>query len=148
MFANRTLLLARTWPAPNLTGNCLMQLAELQTPMDQRKIGSLTVSAVGLGCMNMSFGYGPTDDNESVKLLNKAVDIGVTFLDTAEMYGAGHNEELIGKALTKRRSEYVLASKCGLSKAGINGNPDDIAKSCEDSLARLQTDVILSLIHI
>lgn len=119
-----------------------MHLTDTQTSMTQRKIGSLTVSAVGLGCMNMSAGYGPADDNESVKLLNKAVDLGVTFLDTAEMYGFGHNEELIGNALANRRAEFILATKCGLSKRGINGNPDDIAKSCDDSLARLQTDAI------
>jgi aryl-alcohol dehydrogenase-like predicted oxidoreductase len=116
--------------------------SDAQTAGAARQIGSLQVSAVGLGCMNMSAGYGPADDNESIELLNKAVDIGVTFLDTAELYGFGHNEELIGKALASRRSEYILASKCGLSKQGINGNPDDIAASCHNSLERLQTDVI------
>jgi aryl-alcohol dehydrogenase-like predicted oxidoreductase len=119
-----------------------MQSADNKPSMAQRQIGSLQVSAIGLGCMNMSSGYGPADDQESTRLLNKAVDIGVTFLDTAELYGFGHNEELIGKALSNRRSEYVLASKCGLSKSGINGNPDDIAQSCDNSLRRLKTDVI------
>ena len=119
-----------------------MQSAETQSSMARRQIGSLQVSSVGLGCMNMSSGYGPADDQESITLLNKAIDIGVTFLDTAELYGFGHNEELIGKAVASRRSEFVLATKCGLSKRGINGNPDDIAQSCNDSLKRLQTDVI------
>lgn len=119
-----------------------MQSASTTSTMANRQIGSLQVSAVGLGCMNMSSGYGPADDQESIKLLNKAIDIGVTFLDTAELYGFGHNEELIGKAVSNRRSEFVLATKCGLSKKGINGNPDDIEQSCNDSLKRLQTDVI------
>ena len=119
-----------------------MQSAETQSTMARRQIGSLQVSSVGLGCMNMSMGYGPADDKQSVALLNKAIDIGVSFLDTAELYGFGHNEELIGKALSGRRSEFVLATKCGLSKRGINGNPDDIAQSCHNSLKRLKTDVI------
>ncbi len=119
-----------------------MQSAAKESTMAQRQIGSLQVSAVGLGCMNMSSGYGPADDKESVKLLNKAIDLGCTFLDTAELYGFGHNEELIGKAVASRRAEFVLATKCGLSKKGINGNPDVIEQSCNDSLNRLQTDVI------
>jgi len=110
--------------------------------MHQRTIGSLSVSAVGLGCMNMSSGYGPADDAESQRLLNQALDVGYTFLDTAMIYGSGHNEELIGKALGHRRKEYVLATKCGLSRQGINGDPDQILQSCDASLARLQTDVI------
>jgi len=109
----------------------------------QRKIGSLQVSAIGLGCMNMSSGYGPADDSVSTQLLNDALDIGYTFLDTAMVYGSGHNEELIGKAVGHRRDEYVLASKCGLSRAtGINGDPAEIPRSCEASLKRLGTDVI------
>ena len=110
--------------------------------MKNRKIGSLTVSEIGLGCMNMSMGYGPADDAESHKLLNEALDVGYTFLDTAQVYGSGHNEELIGKALSSRRNEFVLATKCGLSRAGINGDPKGIFESCENSLKRLQTDVI------
>ncbi len=110
--------------------------------MRNRKIGSLTVSEVGLGCMNMSMGYGPADDDESIRLLNEALDVGYTFLDTAQVYGSGHNEELIGKALSARRNEYVLATKCGLSRAGISGDPKGIYESCDNSLKRLQTDVI------
>ena len=110
--------------------------------MQKRTIGSLDVSAIGLGCMNMSSGYGPADDTESTRLLNEAIDVGYTFFDTAEMYGFGHNETLIGDAISSRRNEYVLATKCGLSKKGINGDPDGIIRSCEDSLTRLKTDVI------
>ena len=110
--------------------------------MKNRKIGSLTVSEIGLGCMNMSMGYGQADDNESLQLLNEALDTGYTFLDTAQVYGSGHNEELIGKALSSRRNEFVLATKCGLSREGINGDPQGIYESCENSLRRLQTDVI------
>jgi len=89
--------------------------------MKTRTIGSLSVSEIGLGCMNMSMGYGKADDKESARLLNEALDVGYTFLDTAQVYGSGHNEELIGKSLEGRRGEYVLATKCGLSREGING---------------------------
>lgn len=110
--------------------------------MHQRKIRSLTVSAVGLGCMNMSSGYGPADDDESTTLLNEALDVGYTFLDTATVYGHGHNEELICKALGNRRNEYVLASKCGLSREGIDGRPSTLETQCENSLKRLGVDTI------
>ena len=117
--------------------------------MHTRTIGPFTVSAIGLGCMNMSMGYGPVpDEEESARLLNAALDHGYTFLDTAAMYGMGHNEELIGKHLSARRDEYVLASKCGIfrgtdkSKIEINGRPEVLMQTCEDSLKRLQTEVI------
>lgn len=111
--------------------------------MKTRTIGSLTVSEIGLGCMNMSMGYGKADDAESERLLNEALDVGYTFLDTAQVYGSGHNEDLIGKALKGRRNEYILATKCGLSREdGINGDPAKIMKSCDVSLKRLGTDVI------
>lgn len=110
--------------------------------MKTRTIGSLSVSEIGLGCMNMSMGYGKADDGESKRLLNEALDVGYTFLDTAQVYGSGHNETLIGEALEGRRSEYVLATKCGLSRDGINGDPAGIVESCENSLKRLRTDVI------
>jgi len=110
--------------------------------MKSRTIGSLTVSEIGLGCMNMSMGYGKADDTVSARLLNEALDVGYTFLDTALVYGSGHNEELIGQSLAGRRNEYVLATKCGLSRDGINGDPAGIIKSCEQSLKRLRTDVI------
>ena len=98
--------------------------------------------------MNISMGYGPRPSEEySHKLLNEALDCGYTFLDTAAMYGMGHSEEQIGKALSHRRSEYTLASKCGIYKNAeglteTNGRPEVIYKTCEDSLRRLNTDVI------
>jgi len=110
--------------------------------MHQRKIGSLTVSAIGLGCMNMSSGYGRGEDTVSTTLLNQALDSGYTFLDTAMVYGYGHNEELIGEALSSRRNDYVLATKCGLSKEGICGEPNLLKQQCDASLKRLKTDTI------
>lgn len=92
-------------------------------------------------------GYGPADDTTSALLLHKALDVGYRMLDTASMYGMGHNETLIGQAIKKRRHEYVLASKCGIIKTNegkteINGTPEMVRKTCEESLRRLQTDVI------
>lgn len=110
--------------------------------MPQRRIGSLDVPAVGLGCMNLSMGYGPADETESIRLLNEALDIGCRFLDTATMYGGGGNESLIAKAIGHRRSEYVLASKCGLSPDGIDGRPETLAAQIDASLARLGTETI------
>ena len=115
--------------------------------MHTRKVGSLEVSAIGLGCMNMSMGYGPADDTVSTQLLNQAIDEGYRFFDTATMYGGGHNETLIGEALKNRRNEFVLASKCALykdedGKGKIDGRPATLKKQCEASLKRLQTDVI------
>ena len=115
--------------------------------MHRRKLGPFTVSAIGLGCMNLSMGYGKADKKEGVQLLNECIDAGYTFLDTASMYGMGHNEELIGKTLSHRRDEYLLASKCGIVKNNsggteLDGRADVIRQTCEDSLRRLQTDVI------
>lgn len=114
--------------------------------MDKRKIGSLQVSPIGLGCMSMSHGYGPADEPTSIKLLNEALDVGYDFLDTATMYGGGKNEELLAKAVKTRRHEYVLASKCALfkkdGKPTIDGRPETIRQQCEASLQRLQTEVI------
>jgi aryl-alcohol dehydrogenase-like predicted oxidoreductase len=110
--------------------------------MHNRTIGSLSVSAIGLGCMNMSFGYGPVDDDVSTRLLNLAIDTGYTLFDTAMVYGSGHNESLIGKAVGSRRNEYVLATKCGMSREGINGRPEVITENCNASLKRLGMDVI------
>ena len=92
--------------------------------------------------MNMSMGYGEANDTVSNQLLNEALDTGYTFLDTALIYGSGHNETLIGKSLASRRRDYVLATKCGLTRDGINGRPDTLIQSCDDSLRRLNTDVI------
>ena len=113
-----------------------------------RKIGPFEVSAIGLGCMNLSMGYGPIPTlSYAEQLLNQALDEGYTFLDTAAMYGMGHNEELIGKFLSHRRHEYTLASKCGIfkneqGKNELNGHPDVIQRTCEGGLDRLKTDVI------
>ena len=116
--------------------------------MQQRKLGPFTVSAIGLGCMNVSMGYGPRiADDEAGRLFNAALDQGYSFLDTASLYGLGHNESLIGEYLKSRRDDYVLASKCGFSrtedgKTVMDGRPEVLMQTCEDSLRRLDTDVI------
>ncbi len=116
--------------------------------MQQRKLGPFTVSAIGLGCMNVSMGYGPRiADDDAGRLFNAALDQGYSFLDTASLYGLGHNESLIGKYLASRRDEYVLASKCGFSRTAdgktvMDGRPEVLIQTCEDSLRRLNTDVI------
>lgn len=114
--------------------------------MKVTKLGGLQVSAIGLGCMGMSQAYGEADTVESKKTLHRALDIGVTFLDTANVYGLGHNEELLGRVLKDRRTEIQLATKFGITlkdgKRGIDGHPDQVILSCEESLVRLQTDII------
>ena len=124
--------------------------------MKQRQLGTdgPQVSAIGLGCMGMSFAYGERDDEHSAQTLNRALDIGVTFLDTADAYGAGHNEELIGRTVGARRDEFFLATKFGLrSRAGaaatstsrdtyIDNSPDYVREACDASLRRLGFDVI------
>ena len=110
--------------------------------MKNREIGSLSVSPTGLGCMNLSFGYGSVDEETAERVLLEALDAGITFFDTAFVYGSGHNETLIGKVMPPHRKRFVLASKCGMSRDGIDGRPATIRKQCETSLKRLQTDVI------
>jgi aryl-alcohol dehydrogenase-like predicted oxidoreductase len=116
--------------------------------VNTRQLGPFSVSEISLGCMNLSHAYGtPPDEAYSVELLNRALDIGYTMLDTAALYGFGANETLLGKAVMQRRDEFVLASKCGLfknseGKREINGHPDMIRKTCDDSLQRLNTEVI------
>jgi aryl-alcohol dehydrogenase-like predicted oxidoreductase len=116
--------------------------------MQTRRVGSFEVSAIGLGCMSLSHAYGvPPDTAYGGRLLNRALDLGYTFLDTAALYGFGANETLLGAAIAHRRREYVLASKCGIGrnaegKREINGRPESIKATCEESLARLKTDVI------
>ncbi|RED26795.1 aryl-alcohol dehydrogenase-like predicted oxidoreductase [Flavobacterium cutihirudinis] len=114
-----------------------------------RKLGNsgLEVSALGLGCMGMSFGYGPAHDkNEMISLLRSAYEKGITFLDTAECYGPFLNEELLGEALAPFRDKVVIATKFGFlegdSKKGLDSRPEWIRKSIEGSLKRLNTDVI------
>ena len=114
--------------------------------MNRTRLGELEVSAMGLGCMGMSQAYGEADPEESKKTLYRAIDIGVTFLDTANVYGMGHNETLLGNVLKDRRREFQLATKFGITLKdgvrGIDGHPDQVADRCDESLARLQTDVI------
>jgi aryl-alcohol dehydrogenase-like predicted oxidoreductase len=116
------------------------------TLMRKVKLGELEVSAIGLGCMGMSQAYGEADPAESERTLHRALDIGVTFLDTANAYGLGHNETLIGKVLKERRGEMQLATKFGITmkdgKRGIDGHPDQVEARCNESLERLQTNVI------
>jgi len=119
--------------------------------LKQRDLGSsgIRVGAVGLGCMGMSDFYGPTDDTESLATLNLALDRGCNFFDTADMYGFGKNEELVGKVARTRRREVVLATKFGFVrdpndplKRAVNGRPEYVRSACEASLRRLGVDVI------
>ena len=116
--------------------------------MQTRTLGSLTVSALGLGCMGMSEFYGPGDERESLATIALALDRGCTFLDTADMYGPFTNEQLVGRAIASRRDEVVLATKFGVerradgSRGGINGRPEYVRASCDASLQRLGVDVI------
>jgi aryl-alcohol dehydrogenase-like predicted oxidoreductase len=111
-------------------------------------LGGLTVSAQGLGCMGMSEWYGHTDWDESVATIHRALDLGVTFLDTADIYGAGHNEVLVGRAIAGRRDEVQLATKFGIDRSMGDGRrvrrgePAYVKRSCESSLLRLGVDVI------
>jgi aryl-alcohol dehydrogenase-like predicted oxidoreductase len=116
--------------------------------MKTRKLGNsnLEVSAIGLGCMGMSFGYGTiADKNEMIALIHKAVESGVTFFDTAEVYGPFINEELVGEALAPFRDKVVIATKFGFDTTGVsalNSRPDHIKEVAEAALKRLRTDVI------
>jgi aryl-alcohol dehydrogenase-like predicted oxidoreductase len=118
--------------------------------MDYKKLGNsdLSISAIGLGCMGMSEFYGKGDDEESVKVIHRAVELGINFLDTADIYGIGKNEELVGKAIKPIRGKVVLATKFGNVRGkdgswlGVSGKPEYVKKCCEESLKRLGTDVI------
>jgi aryl-alcohol dehydrogenase-like predicted oxidoreductase len=117
--------------------------------MEQRKLGQspLQVSALGLGLMSMSGVYGNADDAQSIALIHHALERGVNFLDSADMYGWGHNEELLGKALKGRREKAIVATKFGQTKSadgkqGVDGSPAYVQKACETSLKRLGIDVI------
>jgi len=117
--------------------------------MQTRHLGPLTVSALGLGCMGMSEFYGPTDEAEGIATIHRALDLGVTMLDTADVYGPFTNEILVGKAVKGRRDGVVIATKFGIvrdpsqpERRGISGKPEYVRASCEASLKRLGVDTI------
>ncbi|MFF1698049.1 aldo/keto reductase [Streptomyces sp. NPDC058257] len=117
------------------------------TGIPTRRLGELTVSAQGLGCMGMSHAYGAADDAQSIATIHRALDLGVTLLDTSDFYGAGHNEELIGRALAGRREQAVVATKFGFANRlgeppRIRGDAAYVRQACEASLRRLGTDHI------
>ncbi|MGW2982894.1 aldo/keto reductase [Streptomyces goshikiensis] len=119
----------------------------MTTNIPTRHLGSLAVSAQGLGCMGMSHGYGASDDAQSIATLHHALDRGVTLLDTADFYGAGHNEELIGRAVAGRRDGVVLATKFGFAnRLGeptlVRGDAAYVRQACEASLRRIGVDHI------
>ncbi|MGB3681656.1 MAG: aldo/keto reductase [Rubrobacteraceae bacterium] len=118
--------------------------------MDQRRLGGegLTVSEIGLGCMGMSEFYGTTDEDESIATIHRAIELGVTFIDTADIYGPFTNEKLVGKAISDRRENVTLATKFGNVRGedgsfqGVNGKPDYVREACDASLQRLGVDHI------
>ena len=116
--------------------------------MEPRTLRHLTVSAIGLGCMGMSESYGSTDDAASTEVIERALDLGCTFLDTADMYGPFTNERLVGRAIGSRRDEVVIATKFGNERredgswVGVNGSPDYVRAACDASLTRLGIDHI------
>ncbi len=129
----------------------LINLSNLN--MKNRKLGQFQVSEIGLGCMNLSHAYGaPISEAQAERVLLTALDAGVTFFDTAALYGFSANETLVGKVLKSHRQKFTLASKCGMTGVDVNGDgklvrvidgrPETIRKTCEDALKRLQTDVI------
>jgi len=116
--------------------------------MREVAFGDLTVSAQGLGCMGMSEWYGAADWDESIATIHRALDLGVTFIDTADIYGAGHNEVLVGRAIVGRRDEVTLATKFGIDRSGgddkriVRGEAGDVPRACDASLLRLGVDHI------
>lgn len=115
--------------------------------MQHRNLGPFQVGAIGLGCMNLSHAYGvPPSPEQAEAVLLRALDLGVTHFDTAALYGFGANETLVGRVLSKHRSRFTLASKCGMTgvdgKRVIDGRPETLKRTCEEALARLRTEVI------
>jgi aryl-alcohol dehydrogenase-like predicted oxidoreductase len=117
--------------------------------MQKRKLGTeITVTAIGLGCMGMSEFYGATNEAESITTIHRAIDLGVDFLDTADIYGLGRNEELVGRALRGRRNKVILATKFGNVRGpkgeflSVNGRPEYVHRSCDSSLKRLGVELI------
>jgi aryl-alcohol dehydrogenase-like predicted oxidoreductase len=115
--------------------------------MQTRRIGSLRVSAIGLGCMGMTPVYGQPDEGECIATVHRAIELGVSFIDTADVYGDGKNEELVGRALAGRRDKVVLASKFGNvrypdGRRDVNGRPDYVPEACDASLKRLGVELI------
>jgi aryl-alcohol dehydrogenase-like predicted oxidoreductase len=136
-----------TLPGPLAGGSLARCVGEYL--MEIKKLGPLTVSAIGLGCMGMSEFYGPGDEAESIATVHRALELGITLLDTADIYGPFTNEELLGRALQGRRDRAIVATKCGIvrdpknpASRGFNGRPEYIKASCEGSLKRLGVDVI------
>src|SRR5262245_43436191 len=118
--------------------------------MKRRRLGKAgpEVSGLGLGCVSMSEFYGEADEKEAITTIHRAIELGIDFLDTADVYGMGKNEELVGKAIRDRRDKVILATKFGIERlpdgsfVGVNGRPDYVKRACEASLRRLKVDVI------